>query len=294
MNLYCASHTVNSVFPITRSISVHEFFMHTSFTPTPVYLKKKTYTVILSYPIMFVFVRHGESESNRFIHTNADDLSVRVNAIGDPTLTELGHRQALATASFLRTKLEQLGSPVIAVRTSLFARTQQTAAPFSELYRENITESDSTRALLEWTPPRKQLTDAHMNAGLTHDESWSAFETRVKEFANWMSENAGHDSNAITVVFGHSVFIGALFSFLGTQCTWFPGQEEVSFELPNCSISTVVKIPCRWSIHYVGAISHLSGELGVVWNKWTRCGKARLTWDKWMLSWIKWDLSRNK
>jgi len=209
---------------------------------------------------MFVFVRHGESESNRFIHTNASDLSVKVNAIGDPMLTELGRRQALATASFLRAKLEQLGSPTVNVHTSLFTRTQQTAAPFSELYREHVDWNDSTPALLEWTPPRKQLTDSHMDAGLKHDESWGAFEIRVREFATWMSENAG-DGSTTTIVFGHSVFIGALFSFLGTQCTWFPGQEELSFELPNCSISTIVKLPRRWSIHYVGAISHLSNDL---------------------------------
>lgn len=209
---------------------------------------------------MFVFVRHGESESNRFIHSGASDLSAKISAIGDPKLTELGHRQAIVTSFFLCDKLQHLGSPTVDVRASLFSRTQQTALEFLELYKTHIDSAVSMSELSEWTPPRKQLSEKHIAAGLKHDESWQTFEMRVRAFAAWMAERA-QENEKITIIFGHSVFIGALFSFLSTQCTQFPSEQGLSFELPNCSISTVAKLPLRWSIHYIGAISHLSGEL---------------------------------
>ena len=50
-----------------------------------------------------IFVRHGESESNWFIHQDKDDpdLNKKINALGDPNLTELGKKQAEKVTSSL-------------------------------------------------------------------------------------------------------------------------------------------------------------------------------------------------
>jgi broad specificity phosphatase PhoE len=205
----------------------------------------------------FVFIRHGESESNRFIHdsTGGEDVSHKINSLGDPHLTDIGERQAQATGAFL---VDQLKCSRVAVKISLFTRTQQTAAPFLKLYGEFISDKHTTHELLEWTPPKKQLSQIHLDLGLIHDVDWDAFKTRVLDFADEM-ECAQEES--ITIIFGHSVYISAVFSYLASQKAWFPGLNELCFQLPNCSISTIEKTPTRWTAHYVGSIAHLPDNL---------------------------------
>jgi len=213
---------------------------------------------------LIIFVRHGESETNKFIHdsnNNYEDyeehkeLSQKINSNGNPNLTKLGKAQAEFTARFLMKKLKKMGSPKVEVNISLYNRAQQTAEPFIELYGEYIAHH-TTPELLEWTPKKKKLSQAHLDSGLKHDNSWDEFQDRVKRFVETLNENS-----TIKIIFGHSMFISAVISYLASQKEWFPSIDQLCFQLPNCSISTVLKKPKRWATHYVGSISHLADPL---------------------------------
>lgn len=211
---------------------------------------------------MIIFVRHGESETNKFIHDGEQDLESKINSLGDPELTKLGKRQAVNTADFLVRKLHGMGAPKVNVHISLFTRAQQTAAPFLELYGENIAGKHISRDLMEWTPPKKNLSQLHLEKGLKHDKDWDNFAARVKDFILQFDDATSTDDAKITIVFGHSIFISSMVSYLASQRNRFPSSvEELCFQLPNCSISTVELRPTRWVTHYVGSIAHLPFEL---------------------------------
>jgi broad specificity phosphatase PhoE len=198
---------------------------------------------------MIILVRHGESETNKFIHDDIADKDTAINAIGDPHLTALGKIQAKETGDFLAKTLN--GKKVI-VNTSPFTRTLETCTHFCKIYGDNFIDFHKNTELLEWTPLRKKLTQTHIEQGLKHDVSWDVFESRVKNYAKSIEDGIDR------VVFGHSLFFTALTAHLASQREWFPKEDQMCFEIPNCSITVLEKKQNRWTVHHVSSIAHLS------------------------------------
>jgi broad specificity phosphatase PhoE len=203
-----------------------------------------------------IFVRHGESESNLHIHTDPNDpqLNEKINKNGNPHLTELGKLQAEKTAEYL---VDKLKGRHVYLFTSKFARTIETAKPFLE--RANVLCVTSTELLNEYTKPTKVLSERDRDIGISHHQTWDCFIANVKEFIKVLSECRYGD----IVVFGHSLFISVLISYLGSKGNHeINGAEEKTvFELPNCSITTVGLTESDWHIYHVGSINHLNSKL---------------------------------
>jgi len=209
------------------------------------------------YPI--VFVRHAESEANVYIHKKDPDADKYINNLGDPELSQLGRQQSEAVGRSLINSLKEMGNPVINVLVSQFIRTQQTSEYFIKNYA-NIDEVIITTELLEYTPSQTRFSQAHLDSGLSHDTSWEDFKRRIIKFAEtYMS--LSHDKPII--VFGHSMFISCLVTYISSNRTFFPQKDELCFRFPNCSVTTFLwdDIKQRWLADHVASIAHMPKHL---------------------------------
>jgi len=204
-----------------------------------------------------IFVRHGESESNWFIHQDKGDpeLTNNINALGDPELTELGKNQAEAVGDYLHARLKD---KIVRVFSSPFARTHQTAEPFiSRKSKERITFSCRTLGVLqEYTKPEKQLTEDHHNKGIVHHETWDDFTKRIRIFAEQLEDHCQENAHPI-VIFGHSLYLSALTSYIASSKQMMPKKEQLVFRIPNCSITTFEFSQGSWRIFNVASLAHL-------------------------------------
>jgi len=210
---------------------------------------------------MFIFVRHGESETNIFLHKGHPNAEEEIHKNGDPDLTAMGLAQAANTSAHLQQVLATMEMPRIRVMQSVFTRALQTGHPFTREY-PNIDSVTDSVDLLEYTPAKKALTDVHLDRGICHD-TWETFRDRVVTFYDTHMVSGTRQVDAPVVIFGHSVFISCLLTYVGTQGTFFPDSDQLAIRLPNCSISTVAWSNDReqWVIDAVGSIAHLTSEL---------------------------------
>ena len=237
-----------------------------------------------------IFVRHGESNSNVHIHKldymlktgkitkkerqkSEPQLSNKIHSLGDPKLSEIGQKQATCVGKYLH---NIFGDTKVRVLTSLFTRTIQTSVPFKAMHENDIVEYESTKVLCEYTNPKKNLTQIHRERGLTHHSSWTEFTDTIKEFVDIL-EQMIHCNDAPIVVFGHSLFISAMISYIGSSKIRMPDKSELKFRLPNCSITTLLysQEVCKrhgdngyetckeptWKILNVASIAHLSSDI---------------------------------
>ena len=204
-----------------------------------------------------IFVRHGESQSNTLIHQdpNDPDLSDKLNMIGDPHLTIKGHKQAGVLGEYLS---KQLGTKSVRVLTSLFTRTEQTSKPFCDMHSKYIISKDCVDLLSEYTKPEKKLTEEHYKRGLKNHQNWDEFTKTVVDFVKILEEMVSEPSTI--VVFGHSLYISVIISYLGSYKTFIPSKNELVFRHPNCSITTL-KHDNSWKIFNVASIAHLPKEI---------------------------------
>jgi broad specificity phosphatase PhoE len=202
-----------------------------------------------------IFVRHGESESNVFIHADPNDamLSQKICAIGDPKLSNKGHLQANDVGEFLVKKLD---GKKVRVLTSLFTRTIQTSQPFCDAYKDNIELHEHTKLLCEYTKPLHQLSNDHKSQGLEHHHTWEEFTNQVEDCVDLL-ESLAQCSDTPIVVFGHSLFLSVLVSYLGSSKTMVPEKQQLTFRFPNCSITTLCYSQGSWKIFNVGSIAHI-------------------------------------
>lgn len=207
-----------------------------------------------------VFIRHGESDSNVLLHQSKNDinLSSKISALGDPGLSELGEKQALAVGEYLRTILGP--NQKVKVLTSLFSRTKQTAEPFCNLHKDNV-EVFHLESLNEYTRPTKYLSQAHLDAGLKHHKEWSDFTNQIEEFVNSLEALAQSNVGSVILIFGHSLFISVMVSYLGSHQTFMPDKSQLVFRFPNCSITTMRYSLGNWKLLNVGSIAHLPENL---------------------------------
>lgn len=208
-----------------------------------------------SYPI--VFVRHGESEANVFLHTNDPDSSRKINRLGDPTLSDRGLKQSECTGKMLIRRFQELGTPGVHVLVSQFTRAIETSNYFVYNYPQ-IDSMNITNVLLEYTPPKKNLSQLHLDSGLQHDYSWEDFKDRIIQFCDRYLTSP---PKSPIIVFGHSMYISCLVSYISSHRTFFPDKDQLCFRFPNCSFTTFLWSSKRWVIDHVASVAHLDEVL---------------------------------
>lgn len=206
-----------------------------------------------------IFVRHAESESNVFIHTDRNDpeLSNKINALGDPKLSDLGAKQAQTVGEYLA---KQLVGKEVRVLTSRFTRCIQTSRPFCECFSGNTEFVKHIDLLQEYTSPAKNLTPEHKSNGIMHHSTWDDFTKNVSVFVKLL-ENLAQDNAKPIVVFGHSLFLSVMLSYLGSVKRFMPEKSQLCFRLPNCSITTFEYSQDVWKIFNVASVAHLPKSL---------------------------------
>lgn len=163
-----------------------------------------------------VFVRHGESDANAFIHNdpNDPDLEAKINSIADPQLTETGKKQAQSVGEFLSEKFE---GKYVHLVTSLFSRTIQTSEPFHKLHKKFIKIYDNDPLLQEYSRPGKhEHKDYGEKKNFKTHHTWKSFTDDVEIFVDVLEHMANCDSTPI-VIFGHSLFLSVMLSYIGSR-----------------------------------------------------------------------------
>ena len=206
-----------------------------------------------------IFVRHGESESNWFIHQDRNDpeLSNKINALGDPNLTDQGRQQAECVGGYL---YERLKGQNVRVFTSPFARTFQTSKPFVEKMEDDSILSKSLPILQEYTKPEKQLTEDHLKRSIVHHKTWDDFTDNIRVFVDQLEDHCQENGHPI-VIFGHSLYLSAMTSYLGSSKQTMPKKEQLVFRFPNCSITTFEFSQGNWRIFNVASLAHLPNRI---------------------------------
>jgi broad specificity phosphatase PhoE len=234
-----------------------------------------------------IFVRHAESAANVFLHKGSKSIphftpqekqqvSQKINALGNPSITEIGKKQSHQVAKYLVHKLieEDVASDSVLVCASLFDRAASTAIPFIEEYTKQTTTNKQLKLyfdprLCEYTKPEKRLSAGDIAKGIDVHNSWDEFTEQIKKFVSYI-ENVKHQ---YVIVFGHSLFLSTMTSYIGSSKTFMPNKSQLNFRVPNCSISTFKysEDDCFrtepepgtrfWQIHQVASIAHLPKEL---------------------------------
>lgn len=213
-----------------------------------------------------ILVRHGESESNKIIHINktlTEDHEEQLSRFSNPNLTDLGFKQATQTGNYLHNILKN-NNKKINVWISPYDRTQQTAKPFLDicLSQSMQLETNIVPDLYEYTSPKKQLGENLLKLGVGHDHSFDDFVKRVIQFNSKLKEKLFEmDEDQILIIFGHSLFFSILMEYQVVQES-YSNIHDVTFELPNCSISTIGFNfeKNKWSIYNVATMSHLQSD----------------------------------
>ena len=211
-----------------------------------------------SYPI--VFVRHGESEANVFLHNNDPEADKHINRLGDPKLSDLGLKQSEVVGKALIESLNEMGHTEVRVLVSTFTRARQTSDYFCNNYKGGEIHISITPQLLEYTPPKKSLSKVHLRSGLKHDKTWDNFKDRIVKFCE---DYLTSPPDKPIIVFGHSMFISCLVSYISSCRTFFPQKNQMCFRFPNCSITTILfdSYRNRWMADHVASIAHIPKDL---------------------------------
>lgn len=222
-----------------------------------------------------IYVRHGESQLNKFFCGNNSERgnATSIRSIADPCLTDLGKIQAEMVGDHLVNKtlekqINGLKFSKVLVMVSPYDRAMNTSMPYLTkiLEREDV-ELDVRILpdLCELTLPHKILNDDLKNKGIIHDNSWKSFVSRVKLFNKRLKSiiETQDSDKVLTIIFGHSLFFSVLLSIQGSQELFNGELSQIAFELPNCSISSVgySKIKKIWAIYHVASITHLSRDV---------------------------------
>jgi broad specificity phosphatase PhoE len=203
-----------------------------------------------------IFVRHGESKANVLQHAdrNAADLQEKMDALGDPGLSETGVKQADMTAYYLANKL----SGSILVLGSKMKRAYRTAQMFH--HRRYESRERYTALLNEYTRPSKKLTNEHVASGIVHHKSWDEFTANVVAFVDMMEREVEEET---VVVFGHSLFCSVLVTYISSGKQVLPEKDNCVFRFPNASISTFVykEETKSWRILHTASTAHLGDSI---------------------------------
>ena len=201
-----------------------------------------------------VFVRHGESEGNR---------DRRFGGHGPTPLTEVGQRQAEATAALLAT------SGATAIVSSDLVRARQTAAPIARALGVDIVFDEGLRerglgVLDGMTFEAAERDHPELWARLVaRDTTWCPPDGETVDDVYQRVSSAldrlvvDHAGNRVVVV-SHGLALFHAFAHvcgLGTPAAGL----KVFVLVDNCSISTVVHHGDRWVIKGLNHCAHLDG-----------------------------------
>ena len=220
---------------------------------------------------LIIFVRHGESEANVIIHQEMDllphkkssyaEMGEKLNKVGtDPLLSELGHKQAQNIANYL---IKQLDGKPIKVISSTYARAIQTADPLVKSY-DKILEYVTSELLIEYTHPDRKLSEEDTKKGIKTHLNWNDFLDDISEFIAFIEYKIKSQTEDVPIViYGHSIYLSVLTSYLGSAKTYFPEKKDLVFRFPNTSITTYQydKNRSAWNILNVANIRHIPQEL---------------------------------
>lgn len=210
---------------------------------------------------LIIFVRHAESESNKHIHDgelSGRALTDKIMSNPDPGLTDHGHLQAQKTADHLIEKLNKHHNKRVHVLVSPFTRTVQTADPFIKNIKTPC-QVEIVNSLFEWTSVKKKMPKELLDKGIKNDTTWSEFVNRTLEFKEYLKKKLATIHNGeIIVIFGHSLYFAVLIPHLTSQERYTVAEDEVSIQLPNCSITCFeLNERKKWDFFLTGSIHHL-------------------------------------
>jgi broad specificity phosphatase PhoE len=181
--------------------------------------------------VRIFFIRHAESMSNETQgHTPSwQTLKVTKCTEKNPDITDLGKDQAHRVSDYLFKKISLNNCTMY---HSHLTRTKNTALGIYDNKESWIERND----LYEWIPSI---------------ESIDRIQERIDKFLRFLREKHQTDSNPVIVV-GHSMFLSAMLTIMVS------GEfEKLTFELPNCSITSVEMTDDHWAIYQVGKTDHL-------------------------------------
>lgn len=231
-----------------------------------------------------IYVRHGETVSNKYLHSGESSHHSRKSSGGDfvrnpagsrfdprgdlldladPKLTEVGKEQAEEVGNHFQNILPQTHYENLLLLVSPYQRTIDTSLPtYISLKRDYFIDYRILDELYEYTPPQKNIPSKF---NFENDKDFSSFVNRVREFNIQLKDICETLSkNTLVIIFGHSLFFSVLLEIQSCQ-EEIVTIEKGSFHLPNCSLSVVVYDKSdsegEWSILGVGSISHLSLEI---------------------------------
>lgn len=211
---------------------------------------------------LIVFVRHGDSDVNKFIHDNKNDsnLTSKINTMYDPELTDIGVKQAAVTAKFINDKLIKQNKK-FSVLTSPYIRAVNTAKPLLDLKNTNIIDYYMSGLLLEYTRPEIAPIGA-----ISH-HTWKEFTDKIVEFVNYIENFKPVDSETL-IIYGHSLFISVLLGYIGSNKKFIPTNNDIIFSIPNCSLSVFNfdRIKKKWSIFKISSTEHLNEYPELIFN----------------------------
>lgn len=250
------------VFSCSRRLNRYqkEVFARLLLDPTATFTQDQPWIQeIPRLPKQIVYVRHGESVSNKIIHSNPGGLTEEhkdmINSMSNPALTELGQKQAHDTGVHIVDKIIGMGYKKVVMLVSPYDRAIQTSMPFvnNAKIRGLLLDIVNVDEMVEYTTP-------------TRDRDWKSFVDRVKKFNNTLKGllNDEVDGDAIFVLFGHSLFFSTLLTYQGTQ-ELFEDIPCIAHELPNCSLSVVEYVnrkPQYWAIYHTSDVGHLFKPTG--------------------------------
>ncbi len=220
------------------------------------------------------FVRHGESLDN-VAGVTFDEMDVNDEGFLDNPVSELGQRQAEATADWFEGRVD-----VGAVVSSGLARTDMTAGPIAERFgleveklhemREikveknalgNLKIENTLSRTLYKIPGGKHIRGFLFEAGFTAAfTKWvnfgiKGFESPEDLFArtSFCLDTLAARPERRVVAVAHSFFISAMLVDLARRhiFNWFSISHPMTL-LPNCSVTCVVAHPPRFRVRFAG------------------------------------------
>lgn len=188
-----------------------------------------------------VFIRHGESTSNKIIHdatdsTTSDEIDRAIERIKNPQLTDLGHAQAKCVAKYLSGIFKQQKIKDFRVCSSPYTRAIQTANPLAKEFNKPIHIIEGSQ---EYTKPNHEID------GFPIDESFDCFKERVHKSINSLKDLLMDNPTSPLIFYGHSLFISYMLSSLNrtySDMSYF-SNNEMGFKIPNASITTLIYNP---------------------------------------------------
>lgn len=205
---------------------------------------------------LILFIRHGESESNRNFTNNET-----YDRIPDPSLSDDGKKQAEYTGQYLADRFRTMPDPKITVWYSPFLRTIETASPFLDKAKDIIIDQRCIPELQEYTRFLLPETVKDKTGCIEHD-SYEHFISNLRVLKNiiWDKYQTMAENEHL-VIFAHSLVISnLLMSFVGDMNMLY--LQRCSIHIPNCSISCLRyngKNICR--IYTIASVAHLPTNL---------------------------------